>query len=692
MTDPLVIGGRAPGLSSIPSRDDSSLNERVQFLARWPGTWLVLVAAACAVLYFDALRTGFLGDDYVFLEQARSHSLLESLPSTGPLSDFFRPVSRQIYFEVLSAVGGRPWVFHAFNFALFLGSLALLADLLRVWLPLPGVIAGTVYFATLPLQRVNLTWVSCAQDLLALCLTLASVALFRRRREPWAALTYLLAVFSKESALPLPMALGVWALWLDRASLDATARRIAPFGIAAAAWAGLSWWAHGQRLGVPLDFGLGAWPASYVHGLQSLLGIEHPTGLLAGLMRPGPPSLALLFLLPLALLLRRPTDAPPLPRRAPLVFVVAWLLVFGAVVAPVVSRWSSYYYTLFAVGGAVAVGLLAARIGPAAWLALATGLVWWHGAATGVRAFAVADRPWVWTSHVTSFYLQRASALTDTLGRQLLRLEPHPEPGTRLFFSQLPSWAGFQIGNGAVVRALYRDPSIESYFYAQFSESTAADRPCRFLAFDGREFARLYGSDPRPFAQVGADLLAMDHLHGARHAFRRSLQAGEPAAASLYWLGWTELWLLRRKTAEAAWTRFGASDDATTWMLEMRKARQALNDDRDTLAARRALAAAIRSGIGRPEPHAVLGQLLLRDDPKYAILELKVAAYLKPDDWVTRRDLALGLYQSGLDDDARLQMAQLAVLGYDWRSDSLLAAAARTMERRSQSDASVIEF
>jgi len=62
-------------------------------------------------------------------------------------------------------------VFHAANFALFLAALALLFDLLASLLPRPGAFAGTLYFALLPLQRVNLTWISCSQDLLALLLS-----------------------------------------------------------------------------------------------------------------------------------------------------------------------------------------------------------------------------------------------------------------------------------------------------------------------------------------------------------------------------------------------------------------------------------------------------------------------------------------------------------------------------------------
>src|SRR5262249_27785602 len=156
--------------------------------------------------------------------------------------------------------------------------------------------------------------------------------------------------------------------------------------------------------------------------------------------------------------------------------------------------------------------------------------------------------------------------------------------------------------------------------------------------------------------------------------------------------GWTELWLLRRHAAEAAWTAFGAKDDSASWFWQMRVARQALNDRRDTLAARRALLAAIQSGIGRPEAHAVLGELLLASRPKYGLLELKVAAFLKPDDWFARRDLVLGLTAQRLDDQARAELERVVRLTSDWRRDPLLVSAIQRLERRAAPATGVVRF
>src|SRR5262245_23052789 len=172
-------------------------------------SWLapLLAVAGLALLYARPLRTGFLNDDYLFLEDARSRPIAVSIAERGPLGNWYRPLSRQLYFEALTPVaGGDPRVFHLVNFALFLAALALAVDLLRAFLPWPAVMAGALYWAVLPFQRVNLTWISCSQDLLALGFSLAAVARFRRGQWGAAAL-YLGALLSKESALPLPVVL-----------------------------------------------------------------------------------------------------------------------------------------------------------------------------------------------------------------------------------------------------------------------------------------------------------------------------------------------------------------------------------------------------------------------------------------------------------------------------------------------------
>ena len=135
-------------------------------------------------------------------------------------------------------------MFHLVNALIFAGTLVLVADLLRACLPLPGVMAGTLYFATLPLQRVLLTWVSCSQDLLAVFFALAAFALYRRGRGVPAALAYLAALASKEVALPLPLALAAWSAWgpsggTSRPGAPAIARRVAPLAAVALLWVAL---------------------------------------------------------------------------------------------------------------------------------------------------------------------------------------------------------------------------------------------------------------------------------------------------------------------------------------------------------------------------------------------------------------------------------------------------------------------
>jgi hypothetical protein len=665
---------------------------------------LVVALAGITALYWGPLETRFLNDDYLFLEQARTRPFLSSLTQLGTLENHYRPLSRQTYFAALTPLAGdSPLVFHLVNYGLFLAALALLADLLRSLLPFPGVVAGVLYFALLPLQRVNLTWVSCGQDLLALTGTLAAFALWRRGRQGWALLPSAMAFASKESALPLPLALLAWELWVapgpDRARpvlsrLAKALRRVAPVLVLALAWTALSVTLRAQHgSNAPLVFAADSFAAGYAHLVQALLGVENPRDWIPAMLANGPSIVALLLLAPLAFVGSHGTDSAGRTlaegssrddRHGALAFGVAWLLAFGLVVGPVAYSWSAYYYTLAAVGGAVLVGLLLRRARTPALLGLLFVMLWVHAGTSAVpafSAFSVSRSPWDWTSQLTSFYFERAASLTDSLSRQLVRIDPNPPRDARMFFSNLPSFAGFQMGNGALVRALYHAPTIQSYFYSQFSDSTAGDHPVYFYYWNGERLEPLYRNAREPFFQVGSDLLLLGRLDGAAHAFRRGLNRGESPKDNLYWLGWTELWRGRRGEAETLWGGYGARDDSLRWLAHMDAAYRMLLA-RDTLEARRHLITAIAYGIGRPEAHGILGGLLVNVHPRFGLLELEIANRLDPSDAATRRLRVLGLEQLHLEEPARRELEILKPQYPEWRSDSALAAAAARLEGR----------
>lgn len=675
-------------------------------LRRSPWIAAALFAAGLAALYAGALAVGFQNDDYLFLEQARRFGVLGAFEHPSGLANYFRPLSREVWFAVLSPLAaGQPLGFHLAQFAVFVAALWLLADLLRAfvpsrsggWLALP-VLAGVLFYAVLPFQRVNLMWVSCAQDLLALTGVLGSVALFRRGRGRLAALAFLGATLAKQSALPLPVMLFVWSWRIDGDSPRRAFERSWPVAAAALPWLAGEWWLRRHSPGAArLEFDASPLAAAFAHLPQALAGIEHASGWLAswGEARPSVLAFALVALVTLTLP-DKPAAAEPgeprvIPARRAVEFALLWCMVFTLPLWPVAYSWSGYYYTLAAAGGAVLVALATTRLSRWRWVLFAGVLLWWHAAGVGPAAFAQREDPWTGTSHITSYYLERATSLSGEMRASLARTLPKVGQGTRFFFATLPSWAGFQMGNGPSVRHLYHDDTIESYFYSQYAESTAARHPVRFLYWDGAEFAPLYAGSPDPMFQVGGDLLLLDRPAGAVWAFRRGLEEGGERLDHWYWLGWAALWSGDRSLAERAWREWGANDDSTARILWLRKARGSLEDG-DTLQARRELVEAVRCGIGHPEPHAMLGWLLQRVNAKYALLETRVAVELKPNDWLARRDLVEGLVAARLDEPATRQLQRLQSILPTWREDSVVVRLARELESRRPAPGSVASF
>lgn len=669
--------------------------------------WLppALLIAGLGALYASALSLGFINDDYLFLEQVRRHGLLDAMLHPGGLGNYFRPLSREVWFGVLGPLtGGDPFPFHIAQFVVFVAALALLADLLSVFAPrgkayvAPAVLAGLLFFAALPLQRVNLAWVSCSQDLLALTGALGALALHRRGRIGPAMLAYGAAVLCKQSALPLPAALFLWGWCIEGLAPRRAFARVLPYAFAAVPWlAGELWLRQSSTSAARLVFDLPHLAAAFVHLVQSLLGVEHASGWRRSWVDARPSVIAFTLIALIALMLpdtraeQEPVTTPVPARPATVRFALGWLAVFALPVWPVAYFWSSYYYTLAAVGGAILVTLAAVRMTRWPWIAFAGALLWWHAAGVSAPAFALAEDPWVGTSHLTPYYLERASHLSSTMRASLTRTLPKVATGSRLFFMQLAPWAGFQMGNGPSIRHLYKDDSLESHFFSAYSETTAADHTTHFLFWDGREFQQPYAKVRDPLFQVGSDLLLLDKPAGARWAFRRGLESGGERLDHWYWLGWAALWEGDRTLAERAWREWGARDDSAARIVWLRKAKGSLIDG-DTLQARRELLEAVRAGIGFPESHAMLGLLLKPSYTKYGLLETLVATRLKPTDWLARRDLAAGLAEVRLDDAAARELAVLQRLRPDWRQDAIARSVDSLLTARRPASSGVVVF
>jgi hypothetical protein len=677
------------------------------FRSRWLAP--LLLAAGLVALYAGALTTDFVNDDYLFLEQVGRHGFVQAILEQSGLSNYFRPLSRELWFTLLSPLaGGGAFVFHVAQMAVFLAALWLLADLLGALaakredepaakLGTPAVLAGVLWFALLPFQRVNLAWVSCAQDLLALTFVLAALALHRRGRMGWAIAAYAAATLSKETAVPFPALVFLWDWRIAGLAPRQALVRALAFAAAALPWAAGEMFLRQSSIAPSrLAFDASHLAAAFAHLLQAFAGIEHAAGWLRSWAdaRPSLPAFALLGLVAVTLPDRAPApgrSAPAVPVREVVGFALAWCVVFALPTWPVAYIWSGYYETLAAAGGAMLVTLAAARLARWGWVVLVGALLWWHAAGIAPRAFALREDPWIMTSHVTAYYIERASALSRELRAALVQAVPHVTRGTRFFFVLNVPWAGFQMGNGASVRQLYRDPTLESHFYSTFSEATAGREPVRFLFWNGLEFESLYGRERDPLFQVGSDLLLLDRPAGALWAFRRGLDEGGERLDHWYGIGWAALWSGRRDLAERAWREWGARDDSASYVLWLRKAKGALEDG-DTLTARRQFVAAVRAGIGRPEAHAMLGFLLRPVNAKYALLETKIAAELHPADWLARHDLVEGLLDARLDEPAAYHLEKLKQLRPGWRQEPGIARLDARLRERGAAPSGVAEF
>jgi hypothetical protein len=501
---------------------------------------LGLVLLAVAAVQGGSLTKLFFADDYFFLEQVRGRSLFAALAAPDPLGNFFRPVSRQLYFWTLSRLGGEsPVPFHAANLLLFLSSLAVLYLLARRFAGVGAALTATAFVGFHYAADVPLRWASGSQDLLALFLGLSAIYLQCTRRFVPAAIALALGLLSKESVAGAAL-IALVASHRPGTSWRETTRRSAGLIGVTAVWA--VWWilsssqraATGQALSLEPSGPFGA----LAHLLQVSLGLE---------FRPGGDMIGH-WTVPAALVggiagaifwlgRERIGGVEDEPRRWLLRVGIIWSLLGALPVALVAPIWSAYFYLWALAGVGLVVAGLTSRLAPEHRGGVVAALVLLSAQARALDEFSPSRGAWAWQSHVNRHYVDRALETTEAYLRQLRSAHPTlPAHGT-VFFANVPASTGWQAGNGPLLRWAYRDSSLRSYFLTEFTRERAARGPVLFFAVEG-DSLREKTNDPLLLPSFAFSMLLAEKPRAALEALDLAIVRAPEDQMLRYWRAW----------------------------------------------------------------------------------------------------------------------------------------------------------
>jgi hypothetical protein len=494
---------------------------------------------AALIVRWPALRAPFFADDWLFLDQVRSRSLVGALFAPDPIGNFFRPLGRAAWFWTLARFSHESArSFHVANLVLFLVALVLLWSIARRAAGERAAAMAVALFAVTQAADVPVLWASGSQDLLALVLVLAATRALMAGSRRAAAALFVAALLAKEVVV---FAL-IPAAPLARRSGEtpsARARRLAPAATAVFVWACIAavlLARRGAATGLSFD-PLGV-PAALVGAVRTAFGLEWMSGHSPFAWR-GVPSLSALAAVGLAVvaaLLALDPGAPrdrlrygSAPRRtgdgagAALVWWIA-----GAIpVAAVAPIWSAYFFLYATCGAVLFFGIVLSYL-PRPLAATIVGLLALGARQAGeLREFATAPGRLTAQSHLNARYLERGM---DECGRAIAALlQQHSTlpPRTTIFFSGLPAFAAFQAGDGPLLRGVYRDSSLRSYYLKDLTRARASRGPVRFLSWDDNagRFRDPTG-EPDLMLRVGMAQLLGGHVEAARAALGLSRAGG----------------------------------------------------------------------------------------------------------------------------------------------------------------------
>lgn len=444
--------------------------------ARSDATSLAASASAALVVLMtlaasaEIFHIGFFADDFHFLDVARRIPLMSALAGGHGVYPWYRPLSRELYFAIVSRFGAAaPLAAHALSLACLTGMAWLLLRLAQRLAG--GAAAGVapVLLVTYAYTRFLSAWASGFQDLLAALLTVFAVLDHARGRRARAVVWILLAPLAKETGfLALPLVL----LYAGCVEDERRPRRwMAPPALAATAAAALhvlarlSWKSAGSRATI------NASPADLLSALASAFsGFVGHSPVLA------PATLAFAALTALAaaalLALRRGGDAPvsPTPGRALSFAALATALGLAPLVVGSALRQTSAhpYYAFPAIPWLCLLATLAlANLPRRAWRWAAIGvpaLAAWNVLALGFRPPGpLEDSAWVFRSWDWR-EAARLSVISSRLAADLRAALPSGNDSLVVLYGGLPTGTFFQTEDGPATRLALADPTVRAYY------------------------------------------------------------------------------------------------------------------------------------------------------------------------------------------------------------------------------------
>ena len=452
---------------------------------------LTLLIAAVGV---DAFRVGFFADDFHFLDVARRLPLSASLAGQYGIWPWYRPLSRELFFELVAASGaGSRAVAHGLALGLLFGCAALLARVGTRLVGAPAAAVAVCLFATYGFTKFLAAWASGFQDLMALFLTLLAVDARARGRDRVALASAALAAFAKETgflAFPLLAALDRLPGRAPRAD-GARWPRLVPLALGFAAAAAVHvavrlTWRPADGAPRP-EFGIGRLPAI----LGEVLG-----GFVAGRPAPGPASVVLAILaggsaawLIAARVRRGGTRPAESPGAGGFLALAIALGLAPFLVGHLLELTLAHAYHAFPAIPwiALALGRGVTRLPAPLWRTALPALVAWNTWASGFRppdlqrAESWAFGGWTWREAV------RLTAVSERLTADV-RAETARRPDRLVvLYEGMPRGCFFQTEDGPATREALGDSTVRAYWLNEPGPDVAAGR-VMVMAFDVDRF------------------------------------------------------------------------------------------------------------------------------------------------------------------------------------------------------------